>query len=156
MTTSQLLARHFKEFLHGNSMTGSHIKEHLDDITMLEATTQIADLNTIAVLTYHINYYIVAQIGVLEGDPLNAKDSLSFNLTPITEMAQWDMLRKEFYQNIERFAKLVQELSSTQLEDIFVLEKYGSYHRNIIGLSEHSHYHLGQIVLLKRLIRSGH
>ena len=30
--------------------------------------------------------------------------------------------------------------------------KYGSWYRNIHGIIEHAHYHLGQIVLLKKLI----
>jgi hypothetical protein len=31
-----------------------------------------------------------------------------------------------------------------------VEEKYGSVLRNIMGVIEHTHYHLGQIVLLKK------
>ena len=33
--------------------------------------------------------------------------------------------------------------------------KYGDYFRNIQGVIEHAHYHLGQIVLVKKLIRQG-
>ena len=34
----------------------------------------------------------------------------------------------------------------------FVDEKYGTYSRNINGILEHSYYHLGQIVLIKKLV----
>ena len=32
------------------------------------------------------------------------------------------------------------------------MEKYGTYYRNFHGLIEHAHYHLGQIVLIKKLV----
>ena len=45
------------------------------------------------------------------------------------------------------------QLSDEQLNEGFVEEQYGNYFRNILGMNEHSYYHLGQIVLLKKLIR---
>jgi len=39
-----------------------------------------------------------------------------------------------------------------KLNEIFVNEKYGTYLRNIEAVIEHSYYHLGQIVLIKKLI----
>jgi len=43
-------------------------------------------------------------------------------------------------------------MPENQLWTPFTEEKYGSYFRNLIGMIEHSHYHLGQIVLCKRLL----
>jgi hypothetical protein len=31
--------------------------------------------------------------------------------------------------------------------------KYGNYYRNLHGIIEHTHYHLGQIVLIKKLLK---
>ncbi|MDQ1090003.1 hypothetical protein QE390_004607 [Siphonobacter sp. SORGH_AS 1065] len=36
----------------------------------------------------------------------------------------------------------------------FVDEKYGTYYRNLHGMIEHTHYHLGQIVLIKKILRN--
>jgi hypothetical protein len=41
-----------------------------------------------------------------------------------------------------------------KLNDFFALEKYGTYQRNFHGLIEHTHYHLGQIAILKKLVRT--
>lgn len=155
METAPLLARHLNEFVNGNNLTGSYLKQHLEDITMLEATRKIGNLNTIAALTFHINYYIKALIKVLEGGPLAAKDSLSFTFPPIKKEETWESLRLEIYDNTEQFAALVNALPKTKLKEIFIKEIYGSYERNIIGLSEHAHYHLGQIVVIKKLLRNG-
>jgi len=40
------------------------------------------------------------------------------------------------------------------LTDDFTDEKYGTYQRNLIGILEHSYYHLGQIVLIKKLLKT--
>lgn len=156
METAALLARHLQELVHGDNLAGSYLKQHLDDITMSEATCKIGNLNTIAALTFHINYYVEALINVLEGGPLEAKDSLSYTFPPIATKESWDSLRSQLYANIERFAVLITSLSQTKLKEVFVKEAYGSYERNIIGLSEHLHYHLGQIVVIKKLIRNGY
>ena len=49
---------------------------------------------------------------------------------------------------------MVEEIPDQQLDQFFVIEKYGSWHRNLMGLIEHAHYHLGQIVMLKKLVQS--
>jgi hypothetical protein len=35
---------------------------------------------------------------------------------------------------------------------VFVDEKYGTYLRNIEAMIEHSYYHLGQIVLIRKIL----
>ena len=55
---SQQLARQLKEFLYGQSMTGSSLKNVLDDVGYREAVFLLDGFNTIAMLSYHINYYM--------------------------------------------------------------------------------------------------
>ena len=43
-------------------------------------------------------------------------------------------------------------MSDDKLTDVFVKEEYGTYHRNINAIIEHSYYHLGQISLIKKLL----
>lgn len=43
-------------------------------------------------------------------------------------------------------------MDSAKLDEPFVDEKYGSYLRNIEGVIEHSYYHLGQVVLVKKMV----
>ena len=40
-----------------------------------------------------------------------------------------------------------------QLEAVFTDEKYGKYRRNLEGMIEHSYYHLGQVTIIKKMIR---
>lgn len=154
MKTSVLLSLHLTQYLNGGNITGVHLKELLDDVTQKEATHQIENLNTIALLTFHINYYLEALIDVLKGQPLEAKDSLSFNMMPLQNEEEWDSLKYKLYQNINLFSSLVKTLAQEKLKEVFVKEAYGTYERNIQGLLEHSHYHMGQIAILKKIVRS--
>ena len=51
MSTTKLLAKHFKEVYFGGNWTCSNLKETLDDISVDEANFKIADFNTILFLS---------------------------------------------------------------------------------------------------------
>lgn len=153
MTTAQHIATHLRQLIGGPNQTGSNLIQHLDDVTLEEATARIYGLNTIAQLVFHINYYINAVNDVLKGKPLTAKDSLSYDLPALNNATEWQLLKETLYSNIEQCGQLAGQLTDENLKNIFVLEKYGTYQRNLLGLLEHSYYHLGQIVLLKKIIQ---
>ena len=56
------------------------------------------------------------------------------------------------FDETERFAAQIETLDDEKLFENFDDPKYGNYFRNLMGIVEHAHYHLGQIVLLKKLI----
>lgn len=58
----------------------------------------------------------------------------------------------EFLANSKAFVKEVSKIPDETLDKPFVIEKYGTYLRNIEGVIEHCYYHLGQISLIKRVI----
>ncbi|WP_035334556.1 DinB family protein [Dokdonia sp. PRO95] len=155
MTTSHLLSKHLQQFIAGPNLTGSHLSQHLDDVSIKEANISLYGVNSIAQLVFHINYYISAVGDVLEGKPLLAKDSLSFDAPIITTEAAWQPQKEKLYTAIHRCAQLVKSFPQEKLKEEFVLKKYGSYEHNLLGLLEHSHYHFGQIVIIKKMLRAG-
>jgi hypothetical protein len=48
---------------------------------------------------------------------------------------------------------MIEQLPETKLWEDFWGEKYGNFYRNFHGIIEHGHYHLGQIVLIKKIIQ---
>ncbi|MGQ7855647.1 DUF1572 domain-containing protein [Pedobacter sp. WC2501] len=109
-------------------------------------------MNTIAAITYHINYYLAGILTVFNGGLLEIKDQYSFDLPPIHSEADWNKLASELFDNASVFAIAVEKMPDKKLNEIFVNEKYGTYLRNIEAVIEHIYYHLGQIVLIKKLI----
>lgn len=152
MNTSQQLAQRFREvLLNGTWIASTNYKDQLQNLDLKVATTHIGDLNTIAILAQHIHYYINGVKNVLYGGTLDISDRFSFDFAPMETQAQWDTFLTRLWNDAEEFAVLTEQLSETQLYSCFVDEKYGTYLRNIDAMIEHAYYHLGQIVLIKKL-----
>ena len=95
MNLSQQLAKHFKEVFFGGNWTWVNLKDTLVDVSFAMARTRVHDLNTISALVFHINYYVRAVSGVIQGKPLEAKDKFSFDVPPIESKTDWeDMVSK--------------------------------------------------------------
>lgn len=152
MHTSKQIAKHFREIYFGGNWTCSNIKDQLATVTWQQATTQFQNLNTIAILTFHIGYYVSIVTKVLQGGALEGHDSLSFAHSPINSQNDWDELLKKNFTEAEIFATLVEELPDAILTENIADAKYGNYYRNLHGIIEHTHYHLGQIAIIKKLI----
>ena len=152
MNTTQQIAKHFREIHFGGNWTASNLKDHLAGVTWQQATTKVYDFNTIATLVYHINYYVSAVLKVLEGGPLTASDKYSFDVPLIKSEEDWQQLVHKTFAEAESFALLVEQLPENKLWEDFSDQKYGNYYRNLHGIIEHSHYHLGQLVLIKKIV----
>jgi hypothetical protein len=156
MTLSEKIATHFREVHFGNNWTSSNLKDTLAGVSWQQAIAKIQSLNTIAALVYHINYYVSAVSKVLQGEPLTASDKYSFDLPPIQSDRDWQHLMDKLWKDAENSAGLIEQMADSKLDEIFVDEKYGTYYRNLQGIIEHTHYHLGQIVLIKKLLGDNH
>jgi uncharacterized damage-inducible protein DinB len=153
MNTTQQLAKHCRDVHFGGNWTFVNLKDTLADITWQEATSQYQDSNTIATLLFHINYYINPVARVLQGEPLNASDKFSFDCPTITSQEEWEHLIQKALDEAEQFANEIEKMEESKLFEVFSEEKYGNYFRNLLGIIEHTHYHLGQIALIKKMIR---
>jgi uncharacterized damage-inducible protein DinB len=153
MTTAAHIAQHFREFYKGRNWTWVWFEEVVKDISWKEATQKIGSFNTIAVLVYHMHYYVRLQSHVLKGGSKEGYDMDPFNAPTVQSAVEWKALLAAVFAEGEAFATLVESFNDEQLEDIFLEKRYGTVYRNLHGNIEHMHYHLGQIVLLKKMIR---
>jgi hypothetical protein len=153
MTIPAQIAKHLRDVHFGGNWTSVDLRTTLSDVTWEQATTKIHSFNTIVTLVFHMNYYIGTVSKVLEGEPLNAKDKYSFDHPPVASQADWQAMLDKTWRDAEYFASLIEQLPEEQLNKTFADEKYGNYYRNLTGIIEHLHYHLGQIVLLKKLLQ---
>jgi hypothetical protein len=138
--------------LNGTFIANTNFKEQILRVTWEQAIQKVESLNTIALLTFHVNYYLAGLINVFNGGKLEIKDKYSFDMPEIMSEQDWNSLVDNFLNNAETFATLVEQMEEDNLDKVFVEEKYGSYLRNIEGVIEHSYYHLGQVSLLRKLI----
>jgi len=152
MNVSSQIAKHFREVYFGGNWTWSNLKDTLSDVNLQQATKKVHSFNTIATFVYHIHYYVIAVTKVLEGQKLDSSDKLSFDVPQFKSEDEWKLFLNKSLKDAENFAQLIEKLPEKKLWEFLVEEKYGIYYRNLHGIIEHCHYHLGQIVILKKLI----
>lgn len=153
MESSTQLAHRFRAlFLNGKWIANTNYKELLSDVNWQQANQKVMSLNTIEILTFHINYYLAGVLQVFEGGTLDIRDKYSFDAPEINSKEDWDSLKSKLLKNAEIFADYIESMSEDQLESTFVDEKFGSYRRNIEGLIEHGYYHFGQLSLIKKMV----
>ena len=153
MNLPQQIAKHSREVHIGGNWTDSNLRDNLAGLDWKQATTQVHNLNTIAALVFHMNYYVGAVLKVLQGGPLDASDKFSFQVPLISSQEDWEKLRDKALTDAETFASLVEQLPESKLWEDFTDHQYGSYYRNLQGIIEHIHYHLGQVAVLKKILQ---
>lgn len=149
---TQLANRLREVILSGTWIANTNYKHQLEHLDWLAATRKVETLNTVAVLAQHIHYYIHGIKQVFLGGTLDISDKYSFDFPPIENQQQWQHFLDRFWKDSEELASLIEQLPAERLNEAFVDIKYSSYLRNIDAMIEHAYYHLGQIVLIKKLI----
>jgi len=153
MSSTYEIAKRCREvFLNGTWIANTNYRHQLTGLSWEIATATIHSFNTIALLAQHIHYYIQGVSQVFRGGSLDIRDKYSFDFPPIESQNDWESFLNRFFQDAETFASLIEQMPEGKLDEIFVDEKYGTYQRNIDGIIEHGYYHLGQIVLIKKLL----
>lgn len=152
MSITTQIAKHIRDIHFGGNWTCVNLKDTLADITWQQATAQVYSFNSIAVLAFHINYYVSTIVKVLQGGPLDAHDKYSFDCPPVQSQQDWENLLQKMWTDAETLVHLVEQLPDEKLWADFSDKKYGTYYRNLHGMTEHSHYHLGQIALIKKIV----
>ncbi|MEL6588740.1 MAG: DUF1572 domain-containing protein [Bacteroidota bacterium] len=152
MLTAQKLAKRFQSLYFGHNWTSTNVQSQLEQTNLELATKKLGEHNSLAALLFHITYYIEAQLKVLEGGPLDAHDRFSYDVPDFANEAEWETFKAQSLQLAERYIKAVEGLSEEAILQHMADPKYGSWQQNIQGIIEHSYYHFGQMVVLRKLL----
>ena len=153
MRRNLILAGRVREvLLNGHWIANTNFKNEILTVNWQQATQKVDNLNTIAALTYHINYYLAGLLNAFENGKLEISDKYSFDLPSISTESDWNKMVTDFISHSEKFADRVEQMEDRIFDQTFFDEKYGTFLRNIEGVIEHSYYHLGQISLIRKMI----
>jgi len=154
MESNKLIAARLQEVLiDGKWIANVNYQELISDLTWEEANMTIGDHNSIALLIYHVDYYLGGLLEAFDTGQLTIRDKFSFEMPVIESQSDWEELVGRFNKNAAAFVGAVESFSPEKIAGPFIDEKYGTYRKNLEGVIEHSYYHMGQIALIKKLIR---
>jgi hypothetical protein len=154
MKLIEAIAQHFYEVNYGSNWTDVAMKDALKEVSFKQAIKKISDLNTIAVLVHHIHFYnmvVYNRCFAEKQKEFKHEDSV---IAEVTSEAEWQQLQDLYFDLAD---KLHQEILKLEDDALFTIRPsiQNTYYKNLHGLIEHIHYHLGQISLLKKLTNAG-
>ena len=156
MILSKQLAMQIREVILNGNWISTNLKTEVEEVDLRTALVQVGNLNNIAKLCFHLNYYIAGVNNVFENGKLEIRDKYSFDLPELINEEDWNAIKEKSWDDAERLASFVENMTEEELKADFINPKFGSYYRNLVGIVEHSYYHLGQIVIIKKLIKEDH
>ena len=151
---SKQAAKYFRDVHFGGNWTDVNFKETLSDVNWDQAQQKVGSLNSIVTLAVHVHYFVPVVLKVFKGGGLEGKDSLSFDHAFIQSQEDWENFLQKWWDEVEELAQYIEQTSEEKMFGPFIDPKYGDYYRQIHGMIEHAHYHLGQISLIKKMMNT--
>ncbi len=154
MKITSLITQHLIDVHEGKNWTEVSLSEVLEDVTVEEAVTLTeASPNTIASLLHHITFWNRVMVQRIKGVNVSIDEHNGYNVPHLQTENDW--LREKVDNNISchELALAIDGFEEAKLSQP-LLEGGSSAYKNLQGTVEHVHYHLGQIVILKKLIRN--
>ncbi len=154
MNLPEAMALHVTEAYFGNSWSDVCVKDVVGDIQYKEGISiTTASPNTIAALLYHIMFYNKAIIQRIRGEEPLISESNGFDLPPLKSESDWEQLVSDAMDAAMQLADAIRNFPQEKLFDEKPAGK-GTFYKKFHGVIEHNYYHLGQIMILKKLIRN--
>ena len=153
MNITSLIAAHIREVFEGNNWTDISIADTVGDVSFEEAITVTpASGNTIAALLYHVKFYNEVVKQRLNGIAPEINDANGFDMPELKNETEWKKLVDDAHQSFIKLAGASENFPEERLNEK-TPNGESSYYKTLHGVTEHAYYHLGQMVILKKLIR---
>lgn len=152
MNIKQHIAQHLIDVHRGGNWTEVNLTDTLKDIS-LEQAIAITPFspNSIAMLLHHISYWnrVIATRGQGIQPVINKANGM--NVPPLLTQHDWQELKTDNIHSAEELATIIE---GYDIGNLFspILPGHSSAYKNFQGQVEHVHYHLGQIVMIKKYL----
>ncbi len=153
MKLTDYIAQHIIDVHIGDNWTDVNIKNTLQDVSLQEAVTVTnSSANTIAALLHHITFYNEVVLERLKRNIPFISNANGFDVPVLNNERDWIELKERNIQSAQYLAEAVKQFPE---EKIFepILPDFSTVYKTLHGVIEHTHYHLGQIVIIKNLVR---
>jgi uncharacterized damage-inducible protein DinB len=153
MNIKSLVAQHIRDVLKGN-WTDIFLEDVLTDTTLEEANFIPASKNSIAMIVNHLKFYNeVAMLRLENVDKAIDPETNGFNVELIDTEEKWQQFKNAMLASFIKLAEQVEAMPEEKLFE-FTPSGHSTFYKTLHGIVEHAHYHMGQIVIIKKFIRN--
>lgn len=149
----ELLAKAIRDLFFGGNWTDVNLRDTLSGIGYQAALTAVPfSENTIAKLLYHLKYSNDIVTARANGEAREYDNEKEGFAAPVLQSdADWQQLISDTNASAERMCETIRNFDEARLTEPIV-PGFSSAERHFMGISEHAHYHLGQMVLIKKYL----
>jgi hypothetical protein len=154
MTIPEQLAENLLTVFEGGNWTEVCIVDVLYDVSYIEASTKTpASPNTIAGLVHHLMYWNGVILQRIQNHDPQIPESNGFDVQALATEKDWQLLIE---QTKHSYIKLAEAIKRFPTERLNAPTNFGksNFGKNLFGIVEHAYYHLGQMVMIKKMVRS--
>lgn len=144
------MSKHLESVYFGGNWTSVCFEDVFSQLNLENINHSVKGSATTLTLIYHAHYFVVEVNKVLEGAPLTARDKYSFSPPEISTSEDLSRFIEQIREEAIAFAKNIASRDDDFLASDFIDPQYGTWHKNLMGIIEHLHYHLGQIRMILR------
>lgn len=152
MTQLQRLQKLFEDHYNGNPWLDVSILDTLHDITAKEAATSIKGLNSIWQILKHMMEWRKTNMKRVNGKIVTAPSDNYINEIIDQSERAWNALQSDFNAVHIEWLSFIKGLDVKIFDAVYKANQH-TYYEHIQGILQHDAYHLGQIVLIKKLLR---
>ena len=152
MKESQYIAKLFEDLYDGSPWIDVTIMGTLKNISPEKAAKKIApDRNSIwQILNHMIAWRENVLLRVQGTQIITPNNNYFIEITDISE-TEWEKTLERLDNSQQQWTNFLANLDEAQFDKIYPINKM-SYYEHIHGILQHDAYHLGQIVLLSKLV----
>ena len=144
---TKLLGDHFN----GNPWIDVTINGELNSLTAKQAAAKTGNLNSIWEIVNHMISWRKALIGRVKGKPVKYSDNNFISKVKDKSPAAWKKIISKFRKSQNDIIGFLKKSDDQLLEIVSPTSGY-TYYELVMSILIHDSYHLGQIVLIKKIL----
>ncbi len=151
MSTCNRIADQFAKLFEGDSWIDVNIISTLSTVSAQQAAKKFLGIsNSLWEIVNHMIGWREAIFKKVMGENISSPDNNFFETITDTSDKAWQETLKRIMASQHMWMKMLEAMNDDQLDEILQPDNQTKYHL-IEGILQHDAYHLGQIVLLKKL-----
>ncbi|REH01136.1 DinB family protein [Flavobacterium aquicola] len=152
MLESKRISKLYQSIYNGNPWLEVTLENTLKDVTAEQAYRKInPNLNTIWEIVHHLIQWRKNILRRVQGETIITPDHNYF--VPIIDPSEvaWAQSLQTLAKSQESWNAFFEEFDDADFDKIYVNNNH-TYYEHIHGIIQHDTYHLGQIVILKKML----
>lgn len=152
MKGTERILKSFEDLFSGDPWLDVNLMDTLEGITARQASRRIAPgRNTIREIVYHVVQWRLTVLRRIQGEVVPSPDHNYLKSIEDPSEAGWNETIDQLRRSQDKWTDLLRTWDDKEFDSIYPGNKM-TYYEHVQGILQHDAYHLGQVVLLSKVV----